>query len=57
MVAHYAAQVAHRDDGHQVSSHSPEHVYRQPTSNGNSVRLTRTFQFLSLINLIHRYLQ
>ncbi|KAF2879290.1 hypothetical protein ILUMI_26882 [Ignelater luminosus] len=38
MVAHYAAQVAHRsDDSHQISSHSPEHVYRQPTSNGNSI--------------------
>ncbi|CAH1161213.1 unnamed protein product [Phyllotreta striolata] len=37
MVAHYAAQVAHRDDTHHVpSSHSPE--YRQPTSNGNAVQ-------------------
>ncbi|KAF5289738.1 hypothetical protein FQA39_LY03655 [Lamprigera yunnana] len=38
MVAHYAAQVAHRsDDGHPMSSHSPDHVYRQPTSNGNTI--------------------
>uniref|UniRef100_A0A1Y1KK34 Fork-head domain-containing protein n=1 Tax=Photinus pyralis TaxID=7054 RepID=A0A1Y1KK34_PHOPY len=38
MVAHYAAQVAHRgDDGHSMSSHSPDHVYRQPTSNGNAI--------------------
>ncbi|CAH1106618.1 unnamed protein product [Psylliodes chrysocephalus] len=36
MVAHYAAQVAHRDDSQHVpSSHSPE--YRQPTSNGNAI--------------------
>ncbi|KAG5898518.1 hypothetical protein JTB14_038471 [Gonioctena quinquepunctata] len=36
MAAHYAAEVAHRDDSHQVpQSHSPD--YRQPTSNGNSV--------------------
>lgn len=40
MVAQYAAQVAHREDGHHVqSNHSPEH-YRQVTSNGNSVRTT-----------------
>lgn len=37
MVAQYAAQVAHREDGHHVqSNHSPEN-YRQVTSNGNSV--------------------
>lgn len=36
LAAQYAAQVSHRDDGHQVpSSHSPD--YRQATSNGNSV--------------------
>ncbi|XP_025837157.1 forkhead box protein K1 isoform X2 [Agrilus planipennis] len=37
MVAQYAAQVAHRDDGHHSTAHSPEHIYRQPTSNGNSL--------------------
>lgn len=35
MVAQYAAQVACREDA--LSSHSPEHLYRHPTSNGNSV--------------------
>lgn len=40
MVAHYAAEVARRDNGnnshHVQSSHSPDN-YRHPTSNGNSV--------------------
>lgn len=38
LVAHYAAQVVHPEDVHQSSAnHSPD--YRQPTPNGNSVRI------------------
>lgn len=41
MVAAYAAQVVRGGSdvsgSHASSSHSPEHQYRQPTANGNSV--------------------
>lgn len=69
MVAQYAAQVAHREDGHHVqSNHSPEH-YRQVTSNGNSVSsnsravysficLFLTFWLIEIISFVlYRYLR
>lgn len=48
LAAQYAAQVTHRDDGHQASSnHSPD--YRQATSNGNSVSNKNNFKLLIFI--------
>lgn len=53
MVAAYAAQVVRGGSdvsgSHASSSHSPEHQYRQPTANGNSVSNYGTIVTISYI--------